>query len=77
MKSKMVYLLQHAPLNEEEDDFLYDEIKIIGIFSSKELAQQEIEKLVKLPGFINQSNAFIIGPYELNQDYWAEGFVKY
>ena len=31
---KLVYLLQHAPMDTVLDDFIYDQIKYIGIYES-------------------------------------------
>ncbi|MFT3765898.1 MAG: hypothetical protein QM820_10320 [Minicystis sp.] len=66
-----VYLVQHAyegPAGEEE-------VKIIGVFSSEETAAAAIERLRTMPGFRDHPDGFHVGPYELDRDYWADGFV--
>ena len=74
---KLVYLLQYAPMDTVLDDFIYDQIKYIGIYESIECAQLEIAKLIKKSGFNEQPNDFIIDPYELNRTGWEEGFFTY
>lgn len=74
---KLVYLLQHSPMDTVLDDFIYSQIKYIGIYESIESAQLEIAKLIKKSGFSEQPNDFIIDPYELNHTGWEEGFFTY
>jgi hypothetical protein len=64
-----VYLLHHTVTRDEEE---HD--KIIGIYSSEGAAQKAIDRLKDLPGFRDPDGDFTIGPYELDRDYWAEGF---
>ena len=54
-----------------------EETKIIGVYSSREKAVQIIEKYKKLPGFKEYPNAFCIDEYEMDKDYWNEGFIGY
>jgi hypothetical protein len=64
-----VYLLHHTVTRgEEEND------KIIGIYSSEDVAKRAIERFKALPGFRDPDGEFTIGPYRLDQDYWADGF---
>jgi hypothetical protein len=64
-----VFLLHHTiKRGDEEDD------KIIGIYSSMESAERAIARLREKPGFRDPRGEFVIGPYNLDQDYWAEGF---
>lgn len=53
-----VYLLQHSHLIDDEDD-TYD-TKIIGIYSSEEIAMNVIKKYKKLLDLINIQKIFIL-----------------
>jgi len=64
-----VYVLQH----EYELDGC-DEVKLIGVYSSREMAEAAIERLASKPGFVDHPSGFCIDPCELDQDNWAEGF---
>ncbi len=69
---KSVYLLQHTyEVNG------YDETKVIGIYKTKEKAEETIAKLRKLPGFEKYPDAFFVDEYELDQDHWTEGFISF
>ena len=66
-----VFLLQHVhPLTDGDED-----IKVIGIYSSADKAQQAIARLSRLPGFSGAARGFHIDAYELDEDGWREGFV--
>jgi len=66
-----VFLLQHSyEVNRVENS------KIIGIYSSREIAESIIIKYKKLPGFKHYPNDFFIDGYELDEDSWQEGFVS-
>ncbi|WDF50969.1 hypothetical protein PQ460_00505 [Paenibacillus sp. KACC 21273] len=66
-----VFLLQHSyEVNRVENS------KIIGIYSSREIAESIIIKYKKIPGFRNYPNEFFIDGYELDEDNWEEGFVS-
>ncbi|WCT55875.1 hypothetical protein PQ456_22460 [Paenibacillus kyungheensis] len=66
-----VFLLQHSyEVNGVENP------KIIGIYSSREIAESTIIKYKKIPGFRNYPNEFFIDGYELDEDNWEEGFVS-
>ncbi len=52
----------------------YDELKSLGIFSSKKEAEEAVEYYKKLPGFKDFLDGFCINEYEIDKDYWIEGF---
>ena len=78
----MVFILQHQhtlPSGEED-------VKMIGVFESKESAVEAINRLVDQNGFrdhptiINplvddENDGFYIDEYEINKYHWTEGFV--
>lgn len=70
---KSVFLLQHSYEIEE-----FDETKTIGIYSSKEKAEEAILRYKELPGFRDYPvKCFYIDKYELDLDHWQEGFIKW
>ena len=50
--------------------------KVIGIYSSEELALAAIERTKALPGFSDEPHGFAIHRYEIDQDHWPRGFVR-
>lgn len=66
-----VFLLQHSyEVNGVENS------KIIGIYSSREIAESIVIKYKKLLGFKDYPNDFFIDGYELDEDNWEEGFIS-
>lgn len=67
---KTVYLVEHENI---EDDYIED-MRVIGIYSSEELAQEAIERAKKLSGFGDYPKGFQITKYILDNDQWVFGF---
>ena len=65
----MVYLLEHARKIDA-----YNELKTLGVYSSKEKAEEVILDYKKLPGFKDFLDGFCITEYEIDKKYWIEGF---
>ena len=65
-----VYVLQHVHSrgNGAED------VKFIGVYSSRENALSAIAKLSQTPGFSDAPNGFHIDEYQLDKDHWVEGY---
>jgi hypothetical protein len=66
-----LFVLQH--LRKDPDG--YDNLKLIGVFSSEDLAKKVLESHRALLGFVDYPNGFDLAKYELDQGYWTEGFV--
>ena len=77
-----VFLLQHLHLLREDEE----DVKTLGIYSSREEALVAIKRFRLLAGFkdvpqmANPSlpgsvEGFYIDEYEMNQDSWPEGYV--
>ena len=65
-----VYVLQHVhPLDDCEED-----VKLIGVYSSREHAQAAIRRLSQTPGFSVAPTGFHIDEYQLDKDHWGEGY---
>jgi hypothetical protein len=57
------------------DERAGDEVKLLGIYSSRTNAEERIRRGRRLPGFREEPECFVTGEYELDQDTWTEGFV--
>lgn len=66
-----VYFLYHV-LYEDTDD---EEVKVIGIYSSRKKAKLAKERMKKKIGFIDFPDDFQIVEDVLNRDGWVDGFV--
>ena len=51
-------------------------VKVIGIYSSEELAKAAIERTQSLPGFEDHPDGFKIDRYDIDKDHWPRGFVR-
>lgn len=69
---KHVYILFHSY---ELDD--NEEIKILGVYSNEILANENIVKYLNLPGFKDYPDGFHIDKYEVDNNKWTEGFIKW
>lgn len=67
-----VYMLAH----EYETDCGCDEVKIIGIYRTKEEAEAALQEVRNQPGFRDHQAGFECATYELGRTAWREGFVK-
>lgn len=55
----------------DEDE---DNIKLLGVYSSREAAERRIGEARTLPGFRDEPHCFHISPYELDRDEWTTGY---
>jgi hypothetical protein len=51
-------------------------VKVIGIYSSRALAEEAEERARDLPGFADEPEGFTIETYEVDRDHWPRGFVR-
>ncbi|MFI9814450.1 DUF7336 domain-containing protein [Saccharothrix variisporea] len=58
-------------INEEEGD----NVKLLGVYSTRPRARDRIERARATPGFIDEPDCFEISRYPVDEDQWAEGFV--
>ena len=65
-----VYLLQHVHALEDGAE----DIKLIGVYSSRENAQAATARLAQVPGFSDGPAGFHIDEYHVDRDQWAEGY---
>lgn len=68
-----VFVLHHVHvLDEETDD---EDVKLIGVYSTREKAEQAVERMNEQPGFRDTLDGFHIDRYRLDDDNWTEGFI--
>jgi hypothetical protein len=68
---KNVYVLQHV----HEHASGNEDVKFIGVYSTKAKAQRAVKRLGRKPGFLESRGGFHIGRFLLDEDHWAEGFA--
>jgi hypothetical protein len=51
-------------------------VKVVGIYSSRALAEEAEERTRALDGFSEEPHGFTIDQYEVDTDYWSRGFVR-
>lgn len=68
-----VFIVQHE---RPENDEYWEDVKLIGAFSSKGAAEAAIEQLRKQPGFRDFPDGFSVDEYALNEFAWEEGFAQ-
>ena len=66
-----VFVLQHVHLREGG----VEDVKFIGVYSSREKADAAVERLSRQPGFSDSPEGFHVDEYRVDQDHWAEGYV--
>ena len=67
-----VFVLQHVHSREDG----VEDVKFIGVYSSRETADAAVSRLSLQPGFSESADGFSVDEYQLDQDQWAEGFVE-
>jgi len=66
-----VYVLQHEHSLEDGTE----DVKFIGVYSSRAAAEQAITRLSQLPGFCESPSGFCIDAYQIDKDQWVEGYA--
>lgn len=73
MKLKKVYNLEHFYEDENEIEYLTD----LGVYSTKEKAEEALKKFKGHPKFKNHQDGFIIIDYKIDLALWEGGFFTY
>jgi len=71
MDPREVFLVEHVHVLDGGEE----SIKTIGIYSTREKAQQAVERLRLRPGFCDAPDGFSIDLYWVDQDGWEDGYV--
>ena len=54
-----------------------EDVKFIGVYSSRENAQAAITRLGQAPGFSDALPGFHIDEYQVDKDQWVEGYSTF
>ncbi|MEV6816451.1 hypothetical protein [Micromonospora sp. NPDC051296] len=84
----LLWHVRHAPFVDgrptahpgEDGELVWDEeagddLKILGVYSSQQKADERVVAARRLPGFRDEPDCFLIDSYVLDEDRWTEGFV--
>jgi hypothetical protein len=71
LTGRTIYSLNHA-----SGKYLDEDIKLIGVFSTKALAQETARLLKNKPGFRDQSGRFRVDAIVIDQIGWVDGFTE-
>jgi len=79
-KMKSVFIVQHLHMLPQDTD----EVKMIGVYATREDAVEATQRLAALPGFrefpdivdytTDNRQGFHIEEYEIGKDHWQEGY---
>jgi hypothetical protein len=53
-----------------------EETKLIGVYTTRQAADEAIRRLVVAPGFRDHPTDFNVDEYPLDADHWSEGFFS-
>ena len=65
-----VYLVEHVHTQDDGEE----DVKLVGVYSSEEGAQNAIERARLLPGFRDTPDGFVVNSYSLDEDHWTSGY---
>jgi hypothetical protein len=71
MGTREVFLVQHVHILDDGEE----DVKTIGVYSTREAAQQAVDRVRLQPGFRDAPDGFSVDLYWLDQDCWEDGFV--
>lgn len=57
------------------DEEAGDDVKVLGVYSSRGKAEARIERAKELEGFRDEPDCFHVDEYLLDEDRWSDGFV--
>ena len=70
----VVYLLTHTyPVGKDK---FFDEVRIIGVYSSKKKVEEALLEYQYKEGFKSHIDGFYLEKWEVDNDFeWSEGFI--
>jgi homoserine kinase type II len=66
-----VFVVQHVHVLDDESE----EVKMIGVYSSRQKADEAVARLKSQPGFCHTPQGFAVSKYVIDRDHWPEGYV--
>lgn len=58
----------------ELDEQKGDQVKLLGVYSTEQLAEERIRAARSLPGFRDEPDCFQIVRYDVDKDEWTSGY---
>jgi hypothetical protein len=52
-----------------------EDAKLIGVYSTREKAEEARQRVASQPGFLDHPEGFQVCDYLFDQDHWTEGYV--
>ena len=75
VKKIVVYRLMHAYNVGKDKD--YEEVRTIGLYSTRKKAKQVMESYMKKKGFKSHIDGFWIDKWEVDKHFeWSDGFIS-
>ncbi len=68
---KDIFVVQHLHVHEDGEE----DVKFIGVYSSREVAEGAVDRLKLQPGFCDTPDGFSIDLYRLDEDNWTDGYA--
>ena len=68
-----VFVLWHTHFDESLDEG--EDVKLIGVYSTKELAENALVRMSKVEGFRDHTAGCEISEYKIDKDNWTAGFI--
>jgi hypothetical protein len=68
---RAVFVVLHV----HELDLDHEDVKLIGVYSSRQRAEEAVVRLSACPGFRDSPDTFHIDEYKVDRDHWEEGYV--
>ncbi|BFO13910.1 hypothetical protein SHKM778_02980 [Streptomyces sp. KM77-8] len=53
-----------------------DDVKLLGVYSTEEKAEERIVRARPLSGFRDEPECFVVDSYVVDEDTWEDGFVR-
>jgi hypothetical protein len=67
-----VFVVQHVHSRDDGSE----DVKFIGVYSSRGNAEAAVARLSRRPGFEEAPDGFAIDEYQIDRDQWAEGYAE-
>jgi len=67
-----VFVVQHVHTRDDGEE----DVKFVGVYSSREKADAAVSRLSGQPGFADAPDGFSVDEYRVDKDQWVEGYIE-
>ncbi|MFF1547075.1 hypothetical protein [Streptomyces sp. NPDC058291] len=53
-----------------------DDVKLLGVYSTPERAEERMRRARLLPGFADEPDCFVVDAHTLDEDEWTGGYLR-